>query len=122
MPAPDKALSLIDRDEIVELSKQLIRVPSVTGDEKRVVLLARDMIEGLGVMSVPTSPRAMYCLSVWKSGCCLTVSNGPTTACCGSSGTRSSIAVTPPRYRRPLHCSTSLTVVSGISRSKSRER
>ncbi len=49
MPAPDKALTLIDRDEIVELSKQLIRVPSVTGDEKRVVLLARDMIEGLGV-------------------------------------------------------------------------
>lgn len=49
MPAPDKALSLIDRDEIVELSKQLIRVPSVTGDEKRVVLLARDTIEGLGV-------------------------------------------------------------------------
>ena len=45
----DDALSLISKDEIVELSKKLIRVPSVTGDEKQVILLARDIIEGLGV-------------------------------------------------------------------------
>jgi acetylornithine deacetylase/succinyl-diaminopimelate desuccinylase family protein len=49
MPTFDEAINLISRDEIVKLSKRLIRVPSVTGDEKRVILLARDIIEGLGV-------------------------------------------------------------------------
>jgi len=49
MPTLDEAINLISRDEIVELSKRLIRVPSVTGDEKRVILLARDIIESLGV-------------------------------------------------------------------------
>ena len=49
MPPLDEAINLISRDKIVELSKRLIRVPSVTGDEKRVILLARDIIEDLGV-------------------------------------------------------------------------
>jgi len=49
MPTLDEALSLISRDEIIELSKRLIRVPSMTGEERRVILLARDIIEGLGV-------------------------------------------------------------------------
>ena len=49
MPALDQALSQINRDEIVELAKRLIRVPSVTGEEKHIILLARDIIEGLGV-------------------------------------------------------------------------
>ncbi len=49
MPTLDEALNKISRDEIVETSKRLIRVPSVTGEEKRVILLARDIIEGLGV-------------------------------------------------------------------------
>jgi succinyl-diaminopimelate desuccinylase len=49
MPTLDDALSLISKNEIVELSKRLIRVPSVTGEEKQVILLARDIIESLGV-------------------------------------------------------------------------
>jgi len=49
MPTLDDALSLISKDEILEVSKRLIRVPSVTGDEKQVILLARDIIESLGV-------------------------------------------------------------------------
>ncbi|MCX6648590.1 MAG: ArgE/DapE family deacylase [Candidatus Bathyarchaeota archaeon] len=49
MPTLDEALSKISREEIVELSKRLIRVPSVTGEERRVILLARDIIEGLGI-------------------------------------------------------------------------
>lgn len=49
MPTLNAALTKVSRDEIVELSKRLIRVPSVTGEEKRVVLLARDIIEGLGI-------------------------------------------------------------------------
>ena len=49
MPTLNAALTMISKDEIVELSKRLIRVPSVTGEEKRVVLLARDIIEGLGI-------------------------------------------------------------------------
>ncbi len=45
----DKALKDVDREEIIELSKKLIRVPSVTGDERRVIHLARDIIEDLGI-------------------------------------------------------------------------
>jgi acetylornithine deacetylase/succinyl-diaminopimelate desuccinylase-like protein len=49
MPALDQVLSQVNRDEIVELAKRLIKVPNVTGEEKRVIILARDIIEGLGV-------------------------------------------------------------------------
>ncbi len=49
MPTLDEALKKISRDDIIETSKRLIRVPSITGDERKVVLLARDIIEGLGI-------------------------------------------------------------------------
>jgi succinyl-diaminopimelate desuccinylase len=49
MPTLDEALGKISRDEIVDTAKRLIRVPSITGDEKKVILLARDIIEGLGI-------------------------------------------------------------------------
>ena len=49
MPTLDEALNKISRDEIVETAKRLIRVPSVTGEERSVILLARDIMEGLGV-------------------------------------------------------------------------
>jgi succinyl-diaminopimelate desuccinylase len=49
MPTLDEALNKISIDEIVETAKRLIRIPSVTGEEKRVILLARDIIESLGV-------------------------------------------------------------------------
>jgi succinyl-diaminopimelate desuccinylase len=49
MPTLDEGFKRISREKIVELSQRLIRVPSVTGDEKRVVLLARDIIENLGI-------------------------------------------------------------------------
>jgi len=49
MPTLDEALAKVSREEIVELSKKLIRVPSVTGDEKKVIHLARDIIDGLGI-------------------------------------------------------------------------
>jgi succinyl-diaminopimelate desuccinylase len=45
----EEALSRISREEIVEISKRLIRVPSVTGDERRVIHLARDIIQDLGI-------------------------------------------------------------------------
>jgi succinyl-diaminopimelate desuccinylase len=49
MPTLDEALAKVNREEIIELSKKLIRVPSVTGDEKKVIHLARDIIEDLGI-------------------------------------------------------------------------
>lgn len=49
MPTLEESLGRINRDEIIETAKRLIRVPSITGDEKKVVLLARDIIEGLGI-------------------------------------------------------------------------
>ena len=49
MPTLDEALNKISRDEIVETAKRLIRVPSVTGEERRVIILARDIMDGLGV-------------------------------------------------------------------------
>ena len=45
----DKALKDVDREEIIELSKKLIHIPSVTGDERRVIHLARGIIEELGI-------------------------------------------------------------------------
>ncbi len=49
MPTLDEALGKISRDEIVETAMRLIRVPSITGDEKKVIQLARDIVEGLGI-------------------------------------------------------------------------
>lgn len=45
MSSLEKALNRISREEIVELSKQLIRIQSVTGEEKAVVLQAKRMLE-----------------------------------------------------------------------------
>jgi len=41
MPSLETAIGLVDEKQIIDFSRQLIRVPSVTGDEKNVVLLAR---------------------------------------------------------------------------------
>ena len=49
MPDLETAIGLVDEKQIIDFSRQLIRVPSVTGDEKNIVLLARDIIESLGV-------------------------------------------------------------------------
>ena len=49
MPTLEEALGMISREEVVETAKRLIRVPSITGDERKVVLLARDIIESLGI-------------------------------------------------------------------------
>jgi len=43
------ALSLIDGDRIVELAKGLIGIPSVTGEERSVMLHARDLLAGSGI-------------------------------------------------------------------------
>ena len=64
MPTLDEALKKISRDEIVETAKRLIRVPSVTGDEKRVILLARDIMEGLGVETRLHGPEERPILTV----------------------------------------------------------
>jgi acetylornithine deacetylase/succinyl-diaminopimelate desuccinylase family protein len=44
-----EALSLVDSERIVELSKELIRIPSVTGEEREVVQRARTLLESSGV-------------------------------------------------------------------------
>ena len=43
------ALALVDEGRIVELAKGLIRIPSVTGEEREVVLHARDVLEESGI-------------------------------------------------------------------------
>ena len=47
--APPKALGRIDENRITELAKELIRVPSVTGDEKAVMHRAKELLEDAGV-------------------------------------------------------------------------
>jgi succinyl-diaminopimelate desuccinylase len=49
MTSLEKALNQISREEIIELSKQLIRIQSVTGEEKTVVLQAKKMLEDRGI-------------------------------------------------------------------------
>jgi len=44
-----RAFSLVDEGRIVELAEGLIRIPSVTGDEREVVLHARDILEASGI-------------------------------------------------------------------------
>jgi len=56
MPAFDDVLAKIDREEILNISKKLIRVPSVTGEEREVMLLARDILNGLGVETLLLGP------------------------------------------------------------------
>jgi succinyl-diaminopimelate desuccinylase len=48
-PSLDEAFSRIDEGAIVEMAKRLIRVPSVTGDERRAVELAEELVRGTGV-------------------------------------------------------------------------
>src|SRR4030067_2301694 len=45
----NSAFNHIKPERIVEISKKLIRVPSVTGNERNVVLLAQDIIRDLGI-------------------------------------------------------------------------
>ncbi len=45
----EKALSLVDEGRIVELAKELVGVPSVSGEEKRVAHRARELLEGAGL-------------------------------------------------------------------------
>jgi succinyl-diaminopimelate desuccinylase len=48
-PRLDEVFSRIDRGAILEMAKKLIRVPSVTGDEREVVELAEELVSGMGV-------------------------------------------------------------------------
>ena len=43
------AFSLVNERYIVDLAKELIRIPSVTGEEKAVALHTRDILETLGL-------------------------------------------------------------------------
>lgn len=43
------ALKLVDRDRVVELSKQLIQIPSVSGDEKGVMEYASNLLIDMGL-------------------------------------------------------------------------
>ena len=45
----DKALSLVDERRIQQLAKELIRVPSVTGEEKDVTYKAKTFLEDSGI-------------------------------------------------------------------------
>ncbi len=45
----DEVFSLVDEVRILELAKELIRVPSVTGEEREVVHLAKEFMEESGV-------------------------------------------------------------------------
>ncbi|MCJ7574585.1 M20/M25/M40 family metallo-hydrolase, partial [Candidatus Bathyarchaeota archaeon] len=48
-PRLDEAFARIDEGAIIETAKKLIRVPSVTGDEREVVELAEELVRGMGV-------------------------------------------------------------------------
>lgn len=45
----ENALSRINEERIIEIAKGLIRIPSVTGDEKEVMHYARDLLEELDI-------------------------------------------------------------------------
>ncbi|MBD3207112.1 M20/M25/M40 family metallo-hydrolase, partial [Candidatus Bathyarchaeota archaeon] len=45
----DKALSKIDRNRIIEIAKDLISIPSVSGEEKEVMHFTRGLLEDIGV-------------------------------------------------------------------------
>ena len=45
----EAALDRIREERIIELAKELISVPSVTGDEKAVMNRARELLEEIGV-------------------------------------------------------------------------
>jgi acetylornithine deacetylase/succinyl-diaminopimelate desuccinylase-like protein len=45
----EKALSMVDEGRIVELARELVRVPSVSGEEKGVAHKAKELLEGTGL-------------------------------------------------------------------------
>jgi succinyl-diaminopimelate desuccinylase len=45
----EKALSMVDEERIVELAKELVRVPSVSGEEKEVAHRAKELLEEAGL-------------------------------------------------------------------------
>ena len=45
----EKALSMVDEGRIVELAKELVRVPSVSGEEKEVAHRAKELLEEAGL-------------------------------------------------------------------------
>ena len=45
----DIALETLDENRIIELSKRLIEVPSVSGEEKKVMNVAKELLEDIGV-------------------------------------------------------------------------
>jgi acetylornithine deacetylase/succinyl-diaminopimelate desuccinylase-like protein len=44
-----EAFSLVDEVRVLKLAKELIRVPSVTGDEREIMHRARDLLEDSGL-------------------------------------------------------------------------
>ena len=44
-----EAFKRLSQDRIVEIAKQLISVPSVSGEEKQVMHRARELLEEIGV-------------------------------------------------------------------------
>ncbi|MCJ7732113.1 ArgE/DapE family deacylase [Candidatus Bathyarchaeota archaeon] len=49
MTSLSDALKLVDEKRIIELSKQVIEIPSVTGEEKAVMEHAKKLLEGMGI-------------------------------------------------------------------------
>ena len=45
----EEALKLVDEKRIIQLASEVISIPSITGDEKKVMEYAKGLLEELGV-------------------------------------------------------------------------
>ena len=75
----NSAFNHIKPERIVEISKKLIRVPSVTGNERNVVLLAQDIIRDLGIDTklYGTDERPILTAAIISIWCVLKKPNSP---------------------------------------------
>jgi succinyl-diaminopimelate desuccinylase len=73
----DRVLSNISEDDLIEVSRRLIRVPSETGHEKEVSTLCQQMMKDLGMVvqavAHPQTPDSPNAIGVWEG-----VGSGPT--------------------------------------------
>lgn len=47
----DRAIAEVNRDRILELASELIMIPSVTGEERKVADRAAELLERMGVLA-----------------------------------------------------------------------
>ena len=45
----EEALKLVDEERIIQLASEVIRIPSISGNEKEVMEYTKKLLEGIGV-------------------------------------------------------------------------